>query len=307
MRLTKRAVRALVPAAVGLGLLGVAAPGHAATPPAAPAGLVAAYSTGAITLTWTDASADETGFVVERCTTATSCGRIAGVGAGVTTFVDTWYAAGNTNAYRVYAVNASGASAPTAIASVGLFSTGQVTARVTTGVTSGQAPLTVSFDGSTSNALNGAIIGHAWDFGDDATATGATASHTYTTPGSYVARLRVTATTQFGTGTDHQSASVLVTVTAPPLPLAAPSDLRASSPARGQVRLTWTNPPSSATSLTLQRCQGRTCTSFTNVAVVTGATSYTDAVKRSTTYRYRLVASNGTATAASNVVTVTSK
>ncbi len=307
MRPITRVVRALVPAAVGIGLLNIAGPSHAATPPAAPTGMTATFTTGAITLTWTDASTDETGFVLERCITATSCGRIAGVGAGVSSFVDTWYTSGDTNAYRVYAVNASGASAPTAIASVGLFSTGEVTARITTGVTAGQAPLTVTFDGSGSTALNGPIIAHAWDFGDDGTATGATVSHTYTTPGSYVARLRATATSPFGGGTASQTASVLITVTAPPLPLTAPADLRATSPARGQVQLAWTNPPSSATSLTLQRCAGRTCTTFADVAVVTGTSGYTDAVRRSTTYRYRLVAANGTATVISNVVTVTSK
>lgn len=306
MRLTTRAVRALVPAAVGVGLLALAAPGHAATPPAAPTGLTATFTTGAMTLAWTDTSSDETGFVVERCLTATSCGRIGGTAAGVTTFVDTWYGTG-TNDYRVYAVNAGGASAPSNVASSGLFGTGEVTARLAAVPTTGVAPFVVTFDGSASTALNGAVVGWDWSFGDDATASGASVSHTFNVPGTYVVRLRATATSVFGGGFASATTGVLVTVTAPPLPLVAPSNLTAVSPARGQVRLTWTTPASSATSLVLQRCAGKSCTTFADVATVTGTMGFTDVVKRSTTYRYRLVASNGTATAVSNTVTITSK
>lgn len=70
----------------------------------------------------------------------------------------------------------------------------------------GDAPLAVSFDASTSTIEAGAA-GYAWDFGDGATATGVSADHTYTTPGTYTATLTVTDTTG---ATDSASVSVKV-------------------------------------------------------------------------------------------------
>ena len=49
----------------------------------------------------------------------------------------------------------------------------------------------VSFDGSTSSDPDGDALTYAWTFGDGQTGTGATASHTYTTAGSYDATLTV--------------------------------------------------------------------------------------------------------------------
>ena len=51
-------------------------------------------------------------------------------------------------------------------------------------VTTGNAPLTVSFNGTGSTAVK-PITNYAWDFGDGHTATGSTAVKTYATPGTY--------------------------------------------------------------------------------------------------------------------------
>ena len=72
------------------------------------------------------------------------------------------------------------------------------TARATTNQTSGPAPLTVNFDGSTSfdgDTGTSAGLTYAWDFTSNGTvdATTPTASFTYTTAGNYTARLTVTA------------------------------------------------------------------------------------------------------------------
>lgn len=70
--------------------------------------------------------------------------------------------------------------------------------------------MTLNVDGSTSTDSDGSIVEHAWTFGDGATATGATASHVYTQPGTYT----VTLTVKDDDGaTDVETASV---VAAPP-------------------------------------------------------------------------------------------
>jgi glucose/arabinose dehydrogenase/PKD repeat protein len=69
------------------------------------------------------------------------------------------------------------------------------TAVVTANPTSGAAPLTVAFDGTTSSDPDGDALTHAWDLDGDGAfddGTGPTAGFTYTQPGNYTATLRVT-------------------------------------------------------------------------------------------------------------------
>jgi len=80
--------------------------------PAAPSNLTAtAASSSQINLSWTDNSTDETGFRLERSTSATSdWTEIATVSANVTTYQNTGLTAGTTYYYRVRAYNSSGSS-----------------------------------------------------------------------------------------------------------------------------------------------------------------------------------------------------
>jgi PKD repeat protein len=59
-------------------------------------------------------------------------------------------------------------------------------------VTSGDIPLAVNFDGSASYDTDGTIVNYDWDFGDGNTASGSTASNTYTGVGNYTVTLTVT-------------------------------------------------------------------------------------------------------------------
>lgn len=63
--------------------------------------------------------------------------------------------------------------------------------------TTGEAPLTVSFDASGSSDPDGTIAQYQWDFDNNGTvdATGATATHTYSAAGLYAAVLTVTDST----------------------------------------------------------------------------------------------------------------
>lgn len=65
------------------------------------------------------------------------------------------------------------------------------TAVLSSSTAAGNAPLTVSFDGSASTTSNPPITAYRWTFGDGSEATGATTSHVYTTAGTYYAELTV--------------------------------------------------------------------------------------------------------------------
>ncbi|WP_143751886.1 PKD domain-containing protein, partial [Maribacter sp. 4U21] len=73
-------------------------------------------------------------------------------------------------------------------------------------VTEGLAPLAVGFDGSGSIDDIG-IATYTWDFGDGATGTGETVSHTYTVAGIYTATLTVT---DGGGATDTDTLTITV-------------------------------------------------------------------------------------------------
>lgn len=77
--------------------------------------------------------------------------------------------------------------------------------------TASQTNLLAAFDASGSSDADGTVASYAWNFGDETTGTGLTASHTYTAAGSYQVSLTVT---------DNQGATNIstqtVSVTAPP-------------------------------------------------------------------------------------------
>ena len=72
---------------------------------------------------------------------------------------------------------------------------------------SGQAPLVVSFDASSSSDPNGDPLVYSWDFGDGHSGIGSAVNHTYTVVGAFTAILTVD---DGNGGTDTHSASVTV-------------------------------------------------------------------------------------------------
>jgi PKD repeat protein len=63
---------------------------------------------------------------------------------------------------------------------------------ISSSATVGSVPLQVHFDGSSSSDSDGSIVSHQWDLGDGATAAGAQVTHTYSTAGTFTAKLTVT-------------------------------------------------------------------------------------------------------------------
>ena len=66
------------------------------------------------------------------------------------------------------------------------------TARLATSVVEGTTPLEVVFDGSASTDPEESALTYSWNFGDGANGQGITASHIYTSPGTFTATLTVT-------------------------------------------------------------------------------------------------------------------
>ncbi len=84
---------------------------------------------------------------------------------------------------------------------------------ITASTLTGPAPLTVNF--SANNTVgNGNIISYQWAFGDNTTSTSSNPTHTFTTVGTYTAKLIVTNQYQL---TDTKT--VQINVTAPPTPM----------------------------------------------------------------------------------------
>jgi hypothetical protein len=80
--------------------------------PAAPSDLTATATTSTeVSLSWTDTSSDETGFLIERKAAGGAFMQIATVGAGVTSYSDDGLSTGTTYVYRVRAINSAGNSA----------------------------------------------------------------------------------------------------------------------------------------------------------------------------------------------------
>ena len=84
------------------------------------------------------------------------------------------------------------------------------TAQISADKTSGTAPLAINFSALASTDPEGSALTYHWDFGDGATATGATTEKIYQAAGNYTASVRVT-----DAGGLSSSASISINVSAP--------------------------------------------------------------------------------------------
>ncbi len=103
---------------------------------------------------------------------------------------------------------------------------------LTSNVSSGTAPLAVSFSGSGSSDSDGTIASYAWTFGDGSNGSGATVSHSFSAAGSYTVILTVT---------DNQGAKAtaqkVITVQAPPVTNKPPIAMLKASVKAGKAPL----------------------------------------------------------------------
>ena len=248
------------------------------------------------TLNWVDNSDGTAGFKIERKTGATGTyAQIGTTAAGVTTYQDSAVVDGTTYCYRVRAWNSAGNSAysneacdPPIVEPPPPPPTGPVVTTVKTGTGSGtvtSSPPGIScgsdcfesFPSTTSVVTLTATPANGSTFSGWTTGCSGTGSCTVT------GNSPVTVTAAF--------AAVPAGDTTPPTPV---NGLTASTVSNSPINLNW-NASTDAVGVTgyrVERCQGRKCSNFVQIATPTG-TSYSDTGwSPNTRYRYRVRAAD---------------
>jgi hypothetical protein len=278
------------------------------TPPTAPSGLTpTVMSSTQINLSWT-ASTDNvgvTGYQVESCSGA-SCTTFAQIGTpATTTYSASDLTASTTYSFRVRATDAagnlSGYSATTMATTSAASDTTPPTAPGTptlTVVSSSQ--INLSWSASTDNVgvtgyrVEGCSGANCTTFGQIGTpttttysATGLTASTSYS--------FRVRANDDAGNLSSYSSTASGTTSAAPDnTPPTAPGTPTLSVVSSNQINLTWAASTDNVgvTGYLLERCSGASCTTFTQIATPTTTSSSDTGLTVSTSYSYRVRATD---------------
>ncbi len=282
-------------------------------PPAAPTNLAGTLQFGPrVTLTFSDNSTDETGFVVERSVNGGAFNQLVTLAANSVSYIDTTVTAGRTHAYRVKAVNGALSSGYSNTYSVSIPPAPAAPTSLVAGLLSGpQAQLTWQDNASNETGfvierrINGGAFSVLTTVGPKA-GVGYKVSYTDGTvlPGNTYA-YRVKAANATSASTYSNSSTV---VAAP----AAPSNLTATAALVGTsdtVTLIWRDNSNNETSHTLQRSTdgsfGNNVVTVNNIAANSTTFSQTG-VPRGRTFYYRIRAVNGSgASPWSNVASVT--
>ncbi len=150
------------------------------------------------------------------------------------------------------------------------------TADIDTSPLSGNAPLTVNFDGSNSDDADGAIVSYAWDFGDGSpvqSGASATTSHQYTAAGSYTAVLTVT--DDDGATDDASSSSIAV---GNPPPTANGRSVSTTQNISLPITLTGISPTGSVLTFSIVSAPGQgTLGTITSLSATSASITYTPA------------------------------
>ncbi len=283
-------------------------------PPAAPSNLAgAAISASQINLVWSDNSANEQGFRLERCKgSASVCdtypanfAQIAELGPNVTSYSDTGLLSSTPYSYRVRAFNVSGnspysntdetitPSAPhppvapsnltaTAVSSTQVNLTWQDNSTTESGFNIERCPGTAAFCDA-----NPASFAYVTSRGVNNTSYSDTGRAPNTT---YSYRVRASNADGYSAYTNTAEATTFP-LTDPP---AAPSNLVATAPSSSQINLSWTDNSTTEDGFRIERCTGAGCTNFAQIAqLAANATSYNNTgLASATPYTYRVRAYN---------------
>jgi fibronectin type 3 domain-containing protein len=282
-------------------------------PPNPPTNLVASLGAGlSVNLAWTDNSADETGFTIERKTGAGTYSVLATVGSNITNYTDTSVSYSTTYAYRVKAINGTLESAYSNESSV----------------TTGPPPPPNAPSDLAASVISGTRVDLAWlDNSSDEDGfkverrTGAGAFSLIATLGANATTYSdtsVVASTQYtyrvrsfstAGGDSAPSNEVTVTTPAPPSPPTEPTGLAATATSASQINLAWTDNSTNEDGFKIERKEGLGGTYAQIATTGVNAASYSDTgLSASTTYFYRVRAYNAAGDSAySNEATATTQ
>ncbi len=266
-----------------------------ATLPTAPAGLAAtAVSSVSVNLNWTDASANETGFQIERSLTSGSGYALIGATASnAVTYVDNGLTPQTTYYYRIRAINADGNSVYT------------TTVNSTT-----LAPGPIAPSGFAANALSSSSVNLTWtDASTDETGFQIERSLTSGTNFSLITTTAANAVNYSDTGltpstryyyrirsanSNGNSPYIAeVNVTTPAATPIAPTGLSATAVSTSTINLSWTDLSNNETGFQVER----STTSGSGFVLVTttaaNSTSYSNTgLAAGTTYYFRIRSAN---------------
>jgi fibronectin type 3 domain-containing protein len=264
------------------------------TVPAAPSALVASPDgQTTMNLQWSDNSADETGFVIERCLgdSCTDFEVVDSVGVNVTDYADLGVVGGNFYRYRVLAYG-NGNSAYSNIALGSTIIPAAPTSLVAVAVSDDRVELTWTDNADNENqyrVLRCATADCA-DFGQVAVLpAGSEAYVDLSVAANTLYRYFVTAVNGAGESAESNIAEAETDVPG------QPTDLVATIEPGPQVRLDWTDNATTETGFEIERCAGVSCIDFTLLTTVgADVTTFTEAVGVSEAYRYRVRAVTAT-------------
>jgi fibronectin type 3 domain-containing protein len=273
-----------------------------ATPPTAPGNLVATVvSPAQVNLSWT-ASTDNVGvtaYKVERCSGA-ACANFTQIATPTaTTYNDTGLTGSTSYSYRVRATDAAGNlstySAPTTTATPAPTLTAPSNLSATAASTT-QINLTWSGSTETGGTLSGYLVERCSGAGCSNFAQIATpAGTTYNDTGlaastSYSYRVRAT-----DASNNTSPYSSTTSSTTPHSSPSAPANLAATAAGPVQINLSWTASAESGGTISqylIERCQGAGCTGFAQVGTSATVSFIDTGLTASTSYSYRVRASD---------------
>ncbi len=287
--------------------------------PTAPTHLVATGTASTeIILTWTDTSNNESLFKIERSTGSGAFTLRSTVGANSTSYKDTGLASLTTYAYRVYAWNIYGGSAYTNQASATTLAPGQSAPTAPTELTATAVSATQINLNWTASLGSFTVTGYRVErcqglfctFAQVATTTATSFSDANLTA-STTYRYRVRAVDAVGGVGSYSPIASATTQAADTTAPTAPGGLTANSVSVGQINLSWTASTDNVgvTGYQVDRCQGAGCATFAQVATPTGTSFNDTGLAPSTSYSYRVRATDaaGNISANSSIVTATTQ
>ena len=270
-------------------------------------------------LSWT--ASTETGgtiskYLVERCN-GTGCNSFAQVGTTTnTSFNDTGLTASTSYSYRLRAQDTNGIDGPySTVVTVATLPASPSLPGNLTATSSSNTVIDLSWiastetGGSISDFLVERCLGASCtNFAQIGTSVGTSYIDTGLTTGStYNYRVRaMDAASNVGPYSNMASATAVTPDTQPPT---APSNPTATAASSSQINLSWTASTDNVgvTGYYIERCQGAGCTLFFRIAVSSGTTYSDTGLGASTTYEYRVRATDaaGNLSPYSNIVSGT--